>query len=136
MNRDYVRYWLLATLGGNNKFNYSNLLFILAKCRVSNLDNVGKYLSDEIKRALDYGLIRQSESYSNKKNPHIYYSITERGGDALECFKYSRYHNTKEAYKLDNSTQEVQLQMGLSQNVGGAQHRRRNRKQKVTHRKI
>jgi len=103
-----IRYWIVASLGGGNAMTYRDLFLVSNRqsWRTSQ-SNFDKWL----KVSIEYGLIKQNKPSSQKNSPDVKYQITDRGGEALECYKKMRYFGTKEEYKLRDDHVSVEAQV-------------------------
>jgi hypothetical protein len=105
-----MEYKIIATLGGGNLQRLYELNFIANRgfYRVPTKEFVSY-----TKKLLEYGLIKRNY-YSNFRLNSIdtTYGITEKGINALECYKRMRYTNTKKDYLLKEEPVNMTASLG------------------------
>ena len=96
-----LRYWILASLGGGSWYKYEELKLLANRRWWTESDKVFKH---HLIRLLESGLIKPNIRSCNitchPDWPRFGYHITPKGDEALEHYKWMRYHDNREAYRL------------------------------------
>ena len=118
-----IDYWTIAVLGGGNSHPYNELKL---------LANRGKWQIGEksfknlLSRALEYGLITLTPPSCDKFGNKTKFKITDKGIRALQFYKYMRYHNSREYFRLKEEEDGAKnLKVGTNKRADSIHYDRR-----------